>query len=203
MHPIGEDLRNAREQAGLAVEDVAFATRIPRTVVLALEAADFTEFSSPLYAKSFLTQYSAFVHVDAQPWLDALEPSDFVGSGFVNPLWQAPPEPEKPVRSTVVQPAKGGWMAAVGLLVLTGGLIFAAIHGYAYFESRFGTDPQTAEVALTPEETVLSDRKKAVEPVRVVAEVKPPSPAAGAETVAAHRDDSMIELAPRAIPIPQ
>ncbi len=183
MHPIGEDLRNAREQAGLAVEDVVFATRIPRTVVLALEAADFTEFSSPLYAKSFLTQYSAFVHVD--------------------PLWQAPPEPEKPVRSTVAQPVKGGWMSTVGLLVLTGGLVFAAIRGYAYFESRFGTDPQTAEVALTPEETVLADRKKVVERVQVVAEVKPPSPAAGAETVAAHRDDSMIELAPRAIPIPQ
>jgi cytoskeletal protein RodZ len=38
---IGEELRGARESAGWSVDDVALKTRIPRSVIEALEEADF------------------------------------------------------------------------------------------------------------------------------------------------------------------
>ena len=75
---IGERLRMAREKAGLGVDDIVYRTHMPRSVVLALESADFSVFSSPVYAKSFLYQYSEFLNVDACLWLDALEPAGFV-----------------------------------------------------------------------------------------------------------------------------
>ena len=53
---IGELLRQARENADLVVDDVVFQTRIPKSVVEALEAGDFSVFSSPTYARSFLSQ---------------------------------------------------------------------------------------------------------------------------------------------------
>ncbi|RYD19024.1 MAG: hypothetical protein EOP88_20465, partial [Verrucomicrobiaceae bacterium] len=87
---IGERLTKAREGAGLTVDDVMFKTRIPRSVVNALEAGDFSVFSSPTYAKSFLSQYSSYLNVDARLWLDALEPASFISGDIVRPLWEAP-----------------------------------------------------------------------------------------------------------------
>ncbi len=151
---IGEQLRMARESAGLVVEDIVFQTRIPKSVVKALEAGDFSVFSSPTYARSFLSQYSGFLEVDASLWMDALEPIAYAsgdvelstgGSGYS--------------RRSVVQAApesSGSWLAGAGMLAISCGFIFAAIKGYEFLEHKLGSEAKPtlvgkAEPAAPPE----------------------------------------------------
>ncbi len=70
---IGEQLRKARESKGLDIRDVAHTTRIPLASLEALERSDYSIFPSPSYARSFLSQYSGYLGVDAQEWIDAFD----------------------------------------------------------------------------------------------------------------------------------
>ena len=133
---IGALLRSAREAAGLEVDDVVFRTRIPRTVVESLEAEDFSSFVSPVYAKSFLSQYSEFLNVDAHPWLDALEPGSFMPGGQLRALLEDP-DPQKPEMQQHHE-HRGGLLSVLGLLTLSAAVVVGAIKGYEFFEFRFG-----------------------------------------------------------------
>ncbi|MBK1817222.1 helix-turn-helix domain-containing protein [Luteolibacter yonseiensis] len=176
---IGGRLTEAREAAGLSVDDVIFRTRIPRGVITALEAGDFTFFSSPTYAKSFLGQYSEFLDVEAGQWLDALKPAYFIADETASPLWQMS-EPRKEIR--VRDPAhSSGWLSSLGFLVLTGGIALAAYKGYEFFEKRFeaevdeivnpgaeakgrsATPPPARELSLTVEKEPVMSVEQAVE----------------------------------------
>lgn len=143
VEQIGGRLRSAREAAGLGVDDVAFRTRIPRSVVEALEAEDFSVFISPVYARSFLTQYSDFLNVDAQPWIQALEPGSFMPGGPLQTLLEGPePQPEPRVSRTE---HRGGLLSVLVLLTLTAALVVAAIKGHEFFEIRFGGEGSSPE----------------------------------------------------------
>lgn len=181
---IGKRLQAAREAAGLTVDDVLFRTRLPRSVVVALEAEDFSVFASPLYAKSFLSQYSDFLGVDAQPWLDALEPGGFMPGGLLRPLVDSPLVSLNPRGAE----ARGGWRPVLGLLGLSAALVFAAIKSYAFFEARFGTEahpPAAPALSSAPVPVELP----AVEPVKP--EVKMPA--------IVKEDDELGKPPPRAI----
>lgn len=137
---IGERLAHAREEAGQTVDDVMFITQLPRAVIEALEAGDFSIFSSPLYAKSFLGQYSDYLEVDASAWLDALEPSSVIPGGDVlPPLWHATGSRHDvlPQKDTLT----GGWKSTLTFVALSGLIVYAAIKGNAYLEKRFAEDP--------------------------------------------------------------
>ena len=135
---IGSMLRLAREGAGLVVDDVVFRTRLPKSVIVALEAEDFSFFASPVYAKSFLAQYSEFLNVDARAWLDALEPGAFASSGSLRALLDAPPA-EAPAPPAEVG-ARGGWLAFIGLLSLSMALVYGVMASYKFLDSRFAKE---------------------------------------------------------------
>lgn len=77
---IGEQLRKARESKGLDLRDVAHSTRIPLATLRALEESDYSVFPSPTYARSFLSQYSDYLDVDAHEWVDAFETGDVLSN---------------------------------------------------------------------------------------------------------------------------
>lgn len=145
---IGEQLREARESAGLAVDDVVFKTRIPRSVVASLEMGDFSAFSSPTYARSFLSQYSEFLRVDARYWLDAMEPVFYqlndAGMGVLKSS-----HPDKVFKGSEHKP-RSGWFAAISTLALTCGLVYLAVMGYEHLEIRYGGDVQPASGGAQP-----------------------------------------------------
>jgi cytoskeletal protein RodZ len=141
---IGELLRQAREDADLVVDDVVFQTRIPKSVVTALEAGDFSVFSSPTYARSFLSQYSGFLNVDARMWLDALEPLAYAAGDVA-----LSGGGDDPLRHSVVQSvsgSSGGWLAAAGMLAVSGAFVFAAVKGYEFLERKLGGEDASTEV---------------------------------------------------------
>lgn len=185
---IGERLTKAREKAGLSVDDVIFKTRIPRSVILALEAADFSFFSSPTYAKSFLAQYSDYLNVEAGIWLDALQPASFISGEFVTPLWQS----AGPKKEEVFHEQRGptsGWFSAVSLLAVSCGLVFAAIKGYEFFEARFGVELKSDPVAN--EEPAPPERRSS-SPV-------PPTSVEEPRPIVKQNDDDFVQPPPRAI----
>jgi cytoskeletal protein RodZ len=141
---IGELLRKAREEADLVVDDVVFRTRIPRSVVTALEAGDFSVFSSPTYARSFLSQYSSFLEVDARMWLDALEPLSYA-TGDVELSGGASELPRRSVVQAAPSPS-GGWLAAAGMLAVSAAFVFAAVKGYEFLERKLGGESAPEEV---------------------------------------------------------
>lgn len=188
---IGERLTKAREKAGLTVDDVMFKTRIPRSVIHALEAGDFSVFSSPTYAKSFLSQYSSFVNVDAELWLDALEPAGFVSGEVVRPVWEAAHharDREEPVKQ--VREGTPGWVSGLTMLVATSGLVFMALKGYEFFEKRFGlevVEPEPDKGEIAP----VAPQNPVVPPIPVV---KP-----DAASTASNPPEDLPQPPPRAI----
>jgi len=138
---IGSKLRQAREKAGLDLAEAAKKSQVPRAAVEALEEENFSYFDSPVYAKSFLLQYSGFLEVDAQTWLDALEPGSFIASGSLLK------GPEPPTRRTEPEEphAKGGGMAVIILLLVTAAIVYGVIKGFEFFESKHGDKPAPIE----------------------------------------------------------
>jgi transcriptional regulator with XRE-family HTH domain len=91
MLEIGETLRQAREQRGLAHADVEAATLIPVRYLQALEADQFERLPEGLYRRSFLREYAEYLGLDGDVLVVEYE------------LRFAPPEPEQPV----VRPPRG------------------------------------------------------------------------------------------------
>ena len=186
---IGGRLQEAREQAGLTVDDVQFQTRIPRSVIEALEAGNFSVFASPTYAKSFLSQYSGFLNVEASPWLEALQPVSFMSGDHVTPLWEiTSPKHEERFQ---VQARPNGWFSAISLFGVTCGLVFVAIKGYEFFDKRLGSEGGPA-AKVNGEEDV----KEQLQPL-----VIPPAQALAEESTSSkeNSDNKRETSTPRAI----
>lgn len=150
---IGRRLAEARDAAGLTVDDIIFRTRIPRGVIFALEAGDFTFFSSTTYAKSFLSQYSSYLGVDATRWLDALQPAYFIADGKVGPFFSSTdPDEERPVRDFG---NTSNWISTFALFALSAGLVFAAVKGFEYFDARFAAE-ESGPAGLKRESPVVA-----------------------------------------------
>ena len=138
---IGPKLRDAREKVGLDLSEAAKKAQVPRTAAEALEAEDFSYFDSPVYAKSFLLQYSEFLEVDARTWLDALEPGSFIASGALLNGPEPPTRRGEPAQSQ----ARGGGMAVIVLLLVTAAIIYGVIKGFEFFETRHGNQAPPSE----------------------------------------------------------
>lgn len=195
---IGAKLKAAREAQGLTLDDVIFRTQLPRSAVVALENEDFSAFTSPVYAKSFLSQYSNFLNVDAQPWLEALQPGGFMPDGLLQPLVDAPDEDltEKKKRSRPESQVQGGWLSVFGLLALTGVLVFAVVKGHEFFEARFGGDAKLESapgIAVPKDPAAQNPDAAAVESTASPASTPESRPAVVVE------DDEVGKPPPRAI----
>lgn len=134
---IGEQLRKAREDAGLSMADAISQTRLPRSAIEALESENFAHFASPVYAKSFLSQYSGFLNVEATQWLDALKPSAFIEG---DPLLSLLNSADAAADDAPSIKSRGGWMPVIGLLAVSGGIVLGAIKLFDFFDERFGVD---------------------------------------------------------------
>lgn len=184
---IGERLQKTRELAGLSVDDVMFRTHIPKAVIVALEEGDFTVFSSPTYAKSFLSQYSEFLNVDAGLWLDALQPAPFIAGEIVRPVWEA--TSQKKEEPAPERASSNGWLSAVSVLAFTVGMVYAAMRGYEFFETRFAGEINPSAAKKVEEKLPVQSPSPQVTPKLVVETFTP----------AKQQDEELSRPPPRAI----
>ncbi|RJN15216.1 helix-turn-helix domain-containing protein [Xanthomonas vasicola] len=65
----GQHLREAREAAGLSVDDVAGKLRMPGHVVRSLEQEDWPRLGAPVFVRGQLRSYARLLQVDLEPLL--------------------------------------------------------------------------------------------------------------------------------------
>jgi len=69
----GEQLRVAREAAGLTQADVASRLKMPLRVVRSLEDEDWSRLGAPVFVRGQLRSYARLLGIDADPVVDAAE----------------------------------------------------------------------------------------------------------------------------------
>ena len=94
MPSIGEQLKQAREESGESLSDVARATRVKVQQLQDLENDDFSKIAAPAYVKGFLKLYGKHVGLPVEPLLD--EYRALIGEGKSPVTTELrPPEKEK------------------------------------------------------------------------------------------------------------
>ncbi len=118
--PLCEKLKAARESRGLSLADVAHLTRIPVPRLLQLEEGNFAAFGNMAYARGFLRNYSQFLEVDAEPFIDSLPEPVLGGAADYRHLtesfgpWISERGPRLPAHR---QPGRGASPAFTALLL--------------------------------------------------------------------------------------
>ena len=170
---LGKALRTAREAANLTVDDAVYRGGMPRAVVEALESDDIGFFPSPLYARSFLKQYGDYLGVDVSPWIDDLVPTTLIDSEAVESfldLSDPDPAPSFREKEKTRNPG-GGAMAALWLIVITGGLVWFGVEYVRKLDARLSAAPppvqQTAPAPPEEETAAPAETGEEEKPVTV------------------------------------
>lgn len=115
----GARLRERREERGLGLRDISGRTRIPLSVLEALESGDRSSLPAPVFVKGFLKSYALEI---------GLEPSEVIRD--FKTLAQEIEEP-LPIPVTARAVAGRGWPLGVIILVLI--LVLGAVGGGIYY----------------------------------------------------------------------
>ena len=73
MQTLGQRLRQRREARNASIEAVTRATRLTRSVLVALEADRFEDLPPPVYIRGFLRLYSSYLEMEVDAVLEAYE----------------------------------------------------------------------------------------------------------------------------------
>lgn len=68
----GERLQQAREAAGLSIDDVASKLRMPARIVRSLEAEDWSRLGAPVFVRGQVRSYSRLMGLTTAPMMEAL-----------------------------------------------------------------------------------------------------------------------------------
>lgn len=134
----GQRLKGAREEAGLALADVAERLRLSTTIVKALEADDYERLPGAAFVKGYLRNYAKLVGL----------PADDIAN-----LYQQIRDEEQPVETVEVLPPtprrRNGliWLAlAVGVIVVA---LLVLVGGGKEAAQEAGVEPSAVEQAET------------------------------------------------------
>ena len=135
----GQRLREAREAAGMTLEEIATTTRIPTRHLESIEAGDFARLPAPTYTIGFAKSFAAAVGLDRTEIGDQLR-TEIGGS---RPVMTTPEvfEPADPARAMPI------WLI-VGAIVLL--LVFALLYNWYNTSSLDVTDGDAAADVAAP-----------------------------------------------------
>lgn len=147
---LGNQLREAREAAGLSLPDVEEATRIRRALLQALEEERFSDLPGDVYTKGFIRNYARFLGLDG----DAMVAEYNRSTGHV-PV-STPEVLDEPLTRGGV--ARSLRRIVLGFLVV----VLVALAGwYAYSRWYLGSDPLQDALAWWPPSLTLLQRPTA------------------------------------------
>ncbi len=126
----GQELKHARESAGLSLEAIAARTKIGGRMLAAIEDGEFGRLPSKVFARMFVRQYLEMVGAAPEEWLPAF---DAAWRRFAESSQSFPIGPSPPVRKRRLGP----WM--IGLA-----LVAAGVAGVLLMERRQGPAPADA-----------------------------------------------------------
>lgn len=165
----GAMLRQAREQAGLHVEALAVALKVPVKKLQALEAGRIDLLPDPTFARGLAASICRGLKIDPKPVLDLMPGISGQRMAVAPPAINARFEPSAP--SSGAAPLRGSPSPAMWLVLV---LLLAALAVYLW--PRMGVDAGDPEAVGTPA-TPLGAPSSVTESV-VPAEPVAPAPAA-------------------------
>jgi cytoskeleton protein RodZ len=195
LQGVGQILKQAREKAGLTVEDAAAQLRISSNQVRALESGDSGALPISVFARGFVRNYAKLLKINAQPLLQAYSPQ------------LAEPGKEQiipPSKNITVGRERRTWLlyalASIALIIALGGWVaymdYFASRGEKEVPATPPEVPAPAAAEVQPGEALNAAQIEMAVPVAEtnqppMPEVLPPpaviapSPAAAAPVVAA------------------
>lgn len=81
MESVGSQLRQARVDRGLTIEDVAESTKITRGTLAAIEAGDEASLPAPVYFRGFVRAFAECVGLDPRKLLQAIDEASRLAAG--------------------------------------------------------------------------------------------------------------------------
>ena len=164
----GRRLREAREQQGLHVADVAAALLLTEEQIQALEENDFDYFSAPLFVRGYLRKYAALLDIPDAPLIEAFEHIGLEGPSLQAELTSSIPRPKR-----FNLELAAGILVAVGVVIL--GLVWLFSDGGEEEMVAQSSEPVQEAEAAAEELSSLSNSLSAVEETRPEAEASPPA----------------------------
>jgi cytoskeletal protein RodZ len=151
---IGKIFRDAREKAGISVEEANRRSRIHLNVINDIENGVFTRFSK-LYLKSFLRKYAEFLGLDAE---NILEQYESIASGI--PEKEFTPEIKRQEESKELSPIPEKTIQAVLIGLFSVALIVLVLVLVGRVKAKFTTSRSPEKVAALQKEKAAVPEKK-------------------------------------------
>ncbi len=146
--PLGEALAEARERAGLSVEQVAARTRIRGTLIRAIEGDNFALCGGAVYARGHIRSIGHVVGIDPEPLVaefDRRYGSPVEASGAVAARY----EPDATARSELRSRRPPNWGLAAGLALV----VIIAIAAVSLIGGHHSTTTSGSGTPPTPHAT--------------------------------------------------
>ncbi|MCW2412093.1 MULTISPECIES: helix-turn-helix domain-containing protein [unclassified Sphingobium] len=158
-------MRQAREAAGMSLDDVANRTRITLRHLTALEAGDYQALPGTTYCAGFSRAYARAVGIDEHALVSKVR-EEIAEMG----VEQDPYEIEEPVDPSSVPPRY--LVIAAGVIAL----LFAG--GYAIWRTQYITPPTDDQLAIEQrtEPRIADPRNKSAAPAQSPAQARPNGP---------------------------
>ncbi len=121
---VGAQLRRAREERGLSIENVSHAIKLAPRQVEAIEADDFGQLMSPTYVRGFIRNYASLIGLDAKALLARLDQQHV----------RATPQLVEQANVGVAMPIRSGQRRWLLPLVALSVPLLAALVLYVWFE---------------------------------------------------------------------
>jgi cytoskeletal protein RodZ len=156
MESIGENLREARHNKKVSLEDASRATRIKIDILEQLESDEFDRLAAPAYTKGFLKLYAEYLGLDGQSIVEAYLRSQ---GGLRRQGLHV--ETEKAIRARKPRELQLP-LRSVGLVVF--GLTFAVLAvvvGRSVFSRHASPSVQTSTMPQTATATAQADVPRA------------------------------------------
>lgn len=161
---IGEDLAEARRQAGLTITQVSQRTRIRESIVRAIEQGDFSACGGDFYARGHIRSIATAVGLDPEPLIhdydETHEPPGSISAAEVF-------EPSKPLRISEPRSFGLGKVMIVALLAVIGFATYHLVSGGS--RNTASPAPATAADRATAKPTVAPSPTPSPVPVHTVA----------------------------------
>ena len=139
MATVAEQLRAAREAAGLTEQQVAEQTRMRADRVLAVETGDYDVFTAPVYIRGFVRTYARVVKADEAAVMAALD-AELAKTERFREHPSLLGEHKGTLDHVMLQLSRINWRVALPAIVLVV-ILVAATWIYRHVERTQGADP--------------------------------------------------------------
>jgi len=170
MADFGRQLKEAREQQGVSLRQIATATKISVTALEALERNDFSRLPGGIFSRAFVRAYAIQVGLDpeqtVQDFLIEYELNDNAAAE------KAPPEVTADDRAFLERQRRAAWWLRAGSVALVLGLM-AVLIAWQVRRAKSALDRQ---VDSRPSQAASARRQSPTPSVRRLRHLKPSHP---------------------------